>query len=258
MKEFGVFPFGQPVQPVKQLDQSPKKVFVLGVYASAVHARWIGPDGRIKVKALAVASEPYIFWKGEKLEQSIKDIQIPEELGHLVPAAQMFNGPSGKTLDDYKPLGLTRKDAWICDLVPYSCANPGQYKAIDREYKKFIKKYPLSKPTVPKVPKSFADDNRRREILAELRKSKAKKLILLVHQPVKWFLKVFQPEFQRLSDFGVNSKAYGSIHKLFLDDLAISVLPLTHPRQTAKLGMSSVDWYELHQDWIDRIEVKNA
>ena len=52
------FPFGQPLHEVQQTDRRPKKVFVLGVYASAVHARWIGPEGRDVVKALAVASEP--------------------------------------------------------------------------------------------------------------------------------------------------------------------------------------------------------
>ena len=34
------FPFGETVKPLAQLDRTPKKVFVLGVYASAVHARW--------------------------------------------------------------------------------------------------------------------------------------------------------------------------------------------------------------------------
>ena len=34
------FPFGEELKPLKQQDRKPKKVFVLGVYASAVHARW--------------------------------------------------------------------------------------------------------------------------------------------------------------------------------------------------------------------------
>lgn len=33
------YPFGEEVHKVVQQDRSPKKVFVLGVYASAVHAR---------------------------------------------------------------------------------------------------------------------------------------------------------------------------------------------------------------------------
>ena len=31
------YPFGQPLTPVIQTDRRPKRVFVLGVYASAVH-----------------------------------------------------------------------------------------------------------------------------------------------------------------------------------------------------------------------------
>jgi hypothetical protein len=50
MTAIGIFPFGQPVLPVVQRDRTSKKVFVLGVYASAVHARWIGRDGKNLVK----------------------------------------------------------------------------------------------------------------------------------------------------------------------------------------------------------------
>jgi hypothetical protein len=42
---------------------------------------------------LAVASEPYIFWKGDGADKIISDIPIPKELGHLEPADPMFNGP---------------------------------------------------------------------------------------------------------------------------------------------------------------------
>ena len=59
------FPFGRIVNPMVQKDQTPKKVFVLGVYASAVHAKWI-KNNRIICKALSVASEPCIFWDGKR------------------------------------------------------------------------------------------------------------------------------------------------------------------------------------------------
>ena len=35
------YPFGEVVHRLVQQDRTPKKVFVLGVYASAVHARWM-------------------------------------------------------------------------------------------------------------------------------------------------------------------------------------------------------------------------
>jgi hypothetical protein len=39
-----LFPFGQPLHRLTQSDRTPKPVFVLGVYASAVHARWLDKD----------------------------------------------------------------------------------------------------------------------------------------------------------------------------------------------------------------------
>jgi len=54
MAERYYFPFGQELRKVEQKDRSPKKAFVLGVYASAVHARWVDKDGNQVVSALAV------------------------------------------------------------------------------------------------------------------------------------------------------------------------------------------------------------
>lgn len=70
------FPFGQPLRRVEQVDRSPKPVFVLGVYASAVHATWLGEGGRVRVRALAVASEPYLFWKGDGAEAVIDQLVV--------------------------------------------------------------------------------------------------------------------------------------------------------------------------------------
>ena len=87
------FPFGLYLNKVEQKDKKPKKVFILGVYASAVHAKWIDANNKVKVKALAVASEPYIFWKGDNAEKIIEGIKIPKEVGRLKPADLIFNGP---------------------------------------------------------------------------------------------------------------------------------------------------------------------
>ena len=83
------------------------------------------------MKALTVASEPYIFWRGDNAEEIINQIEIPASLGKLVPADEQYNGPSGKVLDELiiEPMGLSRSDVWLCDLVPHQLRKPKPKKS---------------------------------------------------------------------------------------------------------------------------------
>jgi len=252
------FPFGQPVKKVVQNDRTPKQIFVLGVYASAVHAKWIDADGKNLVTALAVASEPYIFWRGDNAKKIVDQITVHPKIGNLLPANQQFNGPSGIALDEFilEPLGLEREDSWLCDLVPNSCVNPSQKKAIERAYLPIAERYGLPEPSVPPVPSKLSDEIRRTEIMTELLESEATTLILLGDQPIKWFLQYYDSRWKKLSDFGDDSKQYGKLWSTQLGKKDITVLPLAHPRQIAKLGHSSGKWYNLHQKWLDNTPMK--
>ena len=249
------FPFGQPVNRLTQQDRTPKAVFVLGVYASAVHARWKNPDGQVVVSALAVASEPYIFWRGEGAAEIIAKIPVPAGAGKLVPASSQLNGPSGRSLDEsyLAPLGIKREDAWLCDIVPHSCQNAGQAKAIQQEYFPLIASHGLPEVSVPSVPKPLCDDARRAGILAELQESKAELVILLGDEPISWFLQSFDKRYARLRNFGDTPDTYGREHTVSIAGKDYRVLPLVHPRQAAKLGAHSSEWYDLHQGWLTRM-----
>ena len=207
----------------------------------------------MKVNALAVASEPYIFWRGDDADSIIERIKIREEIGTLKAAASQYNGPSGVSLDDcfLSPLGISREKAWLCDLVPYSCVNKFQEIAIKRDYIDLIAQHELPPPSVPKLPKLLTDDKRRQEIKAEIEESKADYLILLGDQPIKWFLSEFDSVTQKdLRDFGCTSAEYGTIHKIQLGQKTMQVIPLTHPRQVSRLGKSSKFWHDLHSTWM--------
>jgi hypothetical protein len=249
------FPFGQKLSKVSQADTSPKKAFVLGVYASAVHARWVDQNGLQKVAALAVATEPSIFWTGEGAEKIISGIKIPEELGRLVlPKNIGMNGPSGRALDDLylKPLGLSRDDAWLCDLLPESRVNEQQGKAIEEQYTCLVEEHDLSPATIAPFKKRELDSaERRSEILKELEDSQAETLILLGDLPIKWFLRFYADrKFSKLSDFGDADSDYGKSHDLIINGKVFHVIALCHPRQAAGLGRSSTKWGVLHQDWV--------
>jgi hypothetical protein len=244
------FPFGNQVLHVIQKDTSPKRLFILGVYASAVHAKWIDNNNKVLVKALAVASEPCIFWKGnrDEAESIINNINIPKEAGRLEPADSIFNGPSGRSLDEnyLNPLGVTREEAWLCDLIPYSCINESQLNALKREYDPLMYKFKLPEYSQQKYEGKLVDKNRINKILEELSKSKADTIILLGDQPIKYFLnKVSTNNLKTLRDF----KPYGKPHEVYIAGKKYSVIALAHPRQTSQLGRSNQEWYDKHQLW---------
>lgn len=134
-------------------------------------------DGQIICQALAVASEPCIFWDGneKKAKEIINQIVISPELGYLEPAGKQLNGPSAKVLDEHilAPLGYTRADAWLCDCLPETRINPSQARVIKERHNPLIEKYGLNPVTIPTRPTAFCDHKRAEEITAELIESQA-------------------------------------------------------------------------------------
>ena len=246
------YPFGEEVHRLVQQDRNPKKVFVLGVYASAVHARW-KKGNEIICQALAVASEPRIFWDGNKEEakEIISRIHIPKELGTLEPAGSHLNGPSAKVLDEHilAPLGYTRGDAWLCDLLPETRINSSQKKVIEERYNPRIEKYGLNPVTIPNRPTAFCDQKRSEEILSELKESQAGLLVLLGDIPIKQFLnRVAKVDYTSLQEY-VDIYGYGNQSSVIIDGRTISILPLAHPRQIGALGSHNEKWNFAHLDW---------
>jgi len=248
-----VFPFGSPVEKLFQTDRTPKKVFILGVYAGTVQARWLERSGKILVRALAVASEPELYWRGdqEQAEQIIKSINIPEEMGILITEGKEINGPIGRSLDKLflEPLGLIRKDSWLCDMIPFSLMNRGQRKAIKR-YSRLTSGSSLPPSSVPstELKNQLVDVTRREEILAEIDESKAEILITLGDLPMKMILSHYGLEKIRLADYTI----YGRLHPIKLGDREIQLLPLIHPRDTLRESGYSTRWYEYHKRWLEK------
>ena len=254
-----LFPFGQELHPLVQQDRSPKKVFVLGVYASAVHAKW-KKDGQIICQALAVASEPCIFWNGKDAKEIIDKIAIPAELGYLEPAGKQLNGPSAKVLDDniLAPLGYDRKSAWLCDCLPETRINSSQAKVIKERYEPLMEQYGLNPVTIPNRPTAFCDQKRAEEITAELMESQAELLILLGDIPIAQYLKkVTDVPYSTLGEY-VDLYGYGKATNVVICGKTIKVLPLAHPRQIGALGAHSEKWFKAHREWEKKAKTEDA
>ena len=242
------FPFGESVQRLVQVDRVPKQFFVLGVYSSAVHAKWVN-QSRIVCQALAVASEPYIFWDGNPVEaKSILDrIHIPSELGSLVLPNSNLNGPSSKVLNEniLRLFGITRKEAWLSDLLPESRLNPNQQKVIAEKYNPLIDLFGLNEVTVPIEDGRFCDEHRCGEISDEILESKADNLILLGDIPIKQYLsRVTDIDFESLRTY-TNRHGYGKPIKLKISGRKVNVIPIAHPRQIGGLGQSNRYWLNI-------------
>ena len=247
-----LFPFGQEVHALRQEDQTPKKIFVLGVYASAVHARW-KRDGKVICQAMAVASEPRIFWDGnvEEAKEIISKVKIPAELGILEPANQNLNGPSAKVLDNdiLAPLGFTRDDAWLCDLLPETRINPHQLEVITERYNPLIKEYNLNEVTIPVCPTKFCDEKRTQEITDEILRSEADILVVLGDVPIKQYInQVADVDYKSLLEY-TNKYGYGNPTDITIANKTLKLIPLAHPRQIGALGAHSEHWKQAHEEW---------
>lgn len=169
----------------------------------------------------------------------------------MEPAGRHLNGPSAKVLDEHilGTLGYSRKDAWLCDLLPETRLNPSQVKVINERYKPLIKQYGLNEVTIPERPLTFCDAQRCREILQELKKSQADLLVLLGDIPIAQFLnEVANVPYSSLQEY-VDLYGYGTATDIMIDNRKIKVLPLAHPRQIGALGAHSEKWNKLHQEW---------
>ena len=255
------FPFGEVVRPLVQQDRSPKKVFVRGVYASAVHADW-KKDGEVIIRAMPVATEPRLFWDGDEAEarEIVSRINIPEELGTLEPAESRFNGPVSKVLDEdiLAPLGFVRDDVWLCDCLPEVRLFPSEFREIHDKYDPLKYKYDLNDVLIPRRPAVFCDDRRAREIADEIIESQAELLILLGDIPIGQFLyKAAGVPYRSLAEY-CEKYGYGVRSQVRIKGKDIDVLPVAHPRQIGVFGAYNEIWHRAHLKWKEKLLSQEA
>ena len=198
----------------------------------------------------------FLGWEAEEI---ISRIKIPKGLGTLKPAGKNLNGPSAKVLDEHilAPLGFTRKDAWLCDLLPETRLNSHQAEVIKEKYNPYISEYGLNKVTIPERPTVFCDEKRCEEIVAEIEESKADLLVLLVDIPIKQFLNaVAEVDYTSLQEYK-KQYGYGISTDAVINGKSYRILPLAHPRQIGALGGHSENWHNEHKKWEESVNKWN-
>jgi hypothetical protein len=216
---------------------------IIGVYPSAVHARWVDVDGRTRIRAVAVANEPEPFWTGQEAEDHIATVAatVPAVVGRLV-GAPGHNGPSGQALDGsvLAPLGLDRDRVRVADVDNRYLANPAQQQAIGRCYNLLAQKG-LVPPVSwrPRRPITKVPADRRPSLAEELEEAGPDWVITLGDEPLRAL------GLRRLSP-----STYGVPIAASLLGRRVRLLRLVHTRQQARHGASSPAWAQLHQDWV--------
>lgn len=239
------FAFGKPLLPVKVRSRGRRRVFVIGVYPSALHARWVAPDRKTISRAIAIDNEPEPFWKGEDAAERISQINvsIPRAAGNLIEPGSAFNGPSGIALDRsyLGPMGFMRRDCWITDLQNVYLANAGQIAVINGPYARMMHvglpaaSLPERKGTLASLP-----EERMQELRSEFEESESELVITLGNEPIK-VLKL---------GASLRQEDYGTRRSVRLFDRQVDHLPLVHPRQSGGLGSHSASWRTVHARWI--------
>jgi hypothetical protein len=247
--QLGSYPFGEPLGSVQWRTSGPRRVFVLGVYPSAFHAKWLSPEGRVISPALAVADEPEPFWDGSGHEAVLARVteRVPAEAGSLQDAGG-HNGRAGRTLNEsyLMPLGLTRDNVWIADLQNYYLASDGQVRRVAESYEPLVDRG-LVPPatTIPRASRPTLDqlaEDRDPPLEAEWAEAEPAWLITLGTEPVN----VLGLEHLREGDYGRPRRA----NVLGRD---VNHLALVHTRQAGKHGSHSPQWHERHHRWLQQL-----
>ena len=246
------FPFGAPAPVVRQQALEGARAFVLGVHAGAVVAKWIDALGTLRSVAIAVASEPHLYWRGDDEAQVIAAVRPPAIAGRLHPPGFDLNGQVGRALDQHflRPLGLTRATAWLCDLMPEYRLNDAQRETIQRSYAPLARKLGLPAATIPRLPAKFADAHRIEQIVEEFLASGAETLITLGDTVLREFARPLRiSEHATVAGFGLRHFEYGASHPFTLRGRKFQLMPLVHPRQAASLGGHTPQLVSVHAIW---------
>lgn len=253
----GTFPFGIPLRRTPpQTPSEPTRALIVGVYPSALHATWLGPEGKVRCRAMAVGTEPHSFWNGRDAGARLQEIQecVPERLGNLELPRGNYNGCSGQTLEsDYLvPLQLKHEECWVTDLHDTYFVSPGNAKTITKQYTQHAAQVegmpPVRFPEKPRLDRPT--EARLHTLKNEFKQAAPEWVITLGNDPIG-------PIFDGHSG-PLDLQRYGKPFEAEVFGRRVKALCLCHPRQAARLGLSSRRWFDAHGLWRGEVEARGG
>lgn len=247
----GTFPFGQPSGRCQPQRVAEAEAFVMGVYPSALHIRWVNQDFR--VAALAVDEEPWPFWDGADQDQRVQTWQTKvgwqPAWGKVAPAGRL-NGSSGVSVRDHvlNALGIEIGRVWLTDAVPFFHVHRGpgtQGAAMSSRYDVFARQHGLPLHNLPDRPSpdrliQYAVEQELVRLREELLDSKASLVITLGNEALAVAAALVEGDLPRALSPGAT---YGATSTTRIEGRTIQVLPLVHPGQRAAV------WRAAHDRW---------
>ena len=270
-----VFPFGEAAgpRPPRRPAADVAKVFVLGVYPSALHVRWTLPSARPEglpavVGALAVADEPTVFWDGADADRLVAEwaerrgFRTGDGLGDHGRVTAAGNGTSGRPVRDkaLQRLGVDVRDVWFTDAVDSFFVKKGtagrnqQGDVIERVYNRFAdSRNGLERADLPERPSvdqlvELAVTEHRARLRMELVEADAPILITLGEEARRVLAGIADeaagPPLTPLTRGPAVAAAYGRPGSVTIDNRTIGRwYALAHP------GNRDTYWAGLHASW---------
>lgn len=277
------FPFGStPTSRPPRRPAGACRLFVLGVYPSALHVRWTPPLWALdrddlelsRVKALAVADEPTVFWDASEPDADKAVAAWRDEVGFRTGEGRddwgrveaSANGTSGRWVvsNVLLPLGADREDTWFTDAVDHYFVKPGtatargQLDVIDL-YNRFAAAsssdlLPAELPVRPSQDALVALARRQHadRLRAEVAEASPRLIVTLGDEARRALLALADhaegPPTQPLSSRSLaeESTRYGEAGSVTVSGTTYGWHALVHP------GQRSTWWRTLHLDWIGR------
>lgn len=246
------FPFGVPVSRCAPSASSPRRVFVLGAYPSALHVAWLPPKPFERVRALPVADEPEPFWTGT--DEALRIAAWRERVGFrdawgAIATCRRLNGSSGVWVEErvLRPLGVSREECWITDCLATYRTSTDVAKRLDDTYHPFAAAHgaPVASLSLHPSERQIVREAlavERERLTAELELATPELVVTLGNAALR-VLRALVLDADGIQRLAADDR-YGTARRVRVMGRTASWVPLAHPAAPRAYQLAHAAWVE--------------